>query len=218
MPRTWLREKPLQRPYRLFPCYAVDGDAEEGDARHGKQRSRLLHCALVPAERPQEIPKPLDPKTDIRVYIRWMIRRDMVEVLDLEQRSFEYAWTEEDFLRCLRQRNCIGMVAEQKEKILGFMVYELHKRALHVLNLAVHPENRRRGVGTQMVERLKSKLSTHRRSRVSMELRETNLPAQLFLRSRCFRAEKVLPHFYEDSGEDAFRFAYMLPGAQPDLE
>ena len=37
-----------------------------------------------------------------RVHIRWMIRRDMPEVLQTEQESFEYAWTEEDFLRCLR--------------------------------------------------------------------------------------------------------------------
>ena len=48
--------------------------------------------------------------------IRWMIRRDMPEVLDIEQQSFEFAWTEEDFLCCLRQRNCIGMVAERQER------------------------------------------------------------------------------------------------------
>ena len=50
-------------------------------------------------------------KEQIRVHIRWMIRRDMPEVLQTEQESFEHSWTEEDFLRCLRQRNCIGMVA-----------------------------------------------------------------------------------------------------------
>ena len=41
-------------------------------------------------------------KEQVRVHIRWMIRRDMPEVLQTEQESFEYAWTEEDFLRCLR--------------------------------------------------------------------------------------------------------------------
>ncbi len=47
----------------------------------------------------------------VKVQIRWMIRRDMAEVLRIERESFEYHWTEEDFLCCLRQRNCIGMVA-----------------------------------------------------------------------------------------------------------
>ena len=55
-------------------------------------------------------------KEQVRVHIRWMIRRDMPEVLQTEQESFDYSWTEEDFLRCLRQRNCIGMVAEQGER------------------------------------------------------------------------------------------------------
>jgi hypothetical protein len=73
-------------------------------------------------------------KEQVRVHIRWMIRRDMPEVLQTEQESFEFAWTEEDFLRCLRQRNCIGMVAEQGEKVVGFMIYELHKSKLHILN------------------------------------------------------------------------------------
>ena len=147
-------------------------------------------------------------KEQARVHIRWMIRRDMAEVLQAEQLSFEYAWTEEDFLRCLRQRNCIGMVAEHGEKVVGFMIYELHKNKLHILNFAVHPSWRRLGVGAQMVAKLISKLSSHRRTRITLEVRETNLAAQLFFRQQEFRAVRVLRGFYEDSGEDAFLMAY----------
>ena len=149
-------------------------------------------------------------KDQVRVHIRWMIRRDMPEVLQTEQESFEFAWTEEDFLRCLRQRNCIGMVAEQGEKVVGFMIYELHKAKLHILNFAVHPSWRRSGVGSQMVAKLISKLSSHRRTRITLEVRETNLGAQLFFRSQHFRAVRVLRGFYEDSGEDAFLMQYKL--------
>jgi ribosomal-protein-alanine N-acetyltransferase len=137
-----------------------------------------------------------------------MIRRDMPEVLQTEQLSFEFAWTEEDFLRCLRQRNCIGMVAEQGEKVVGFMIYELHKAKLHILNFAVHSDWRRHGVGAQMVAKLISKLSSHRRTRITLEVRETNLPAQLFFSRQGFRAVKVLRSYYEDSGEDAFLMQY----------
>ena len=151
-------------------------------------------------------------KEQVRVHIRWMIRRDMPEVLQTEQASFEYAWTEEDFLRCLRQRNCIGMVAEQGERVVGFMIYELHKAKLHILNFAVSPAFRRVGVGGQMVGKLISKLSSHRRTRITLEVRETNLPAQLFFRAQGFRAFKVLRSFYEDSGEDAFLMQYRLAG------
>ncbi len=149
-------------------------------------------------------------KEQVRVHIRWMIRRDMPEVLHTEQESFEFAWTEEDFLRCLRQRNCIGMVAEQGEKVVGFMIYELHKAKLHILNFAVHPTFRRARVGSQMVAKLISKLSSHRRTRITLEVRETNLSAQLFFRSQGFRAVRVLRGYYEDSGEDAFLMQYRL--------
>ena len=149
-------------------------------------------------------------KEQAHVHIRWMIRRDMPEVLQTEADSFEFAWTEEDFLRCLRQRNCIGMVAEQNEKVIGFMIYELHKVKLHILNFAVHPQFRRLGVGAQMVGKLVGKLSSHRRTRITLEVRETNLPAQLFFRSLGFKAVRVLRGFYADSGEDAFLMQYRL--------
>jgi ribosomal-protein-alanine N-acetyltransferase len=158
-------------------------------------------------------------KDQVRVHIRWMIRRDMPEVLNTEQESFEYAWTEEDFLRCLRQRNCIGMVAEQGERVVGFMIYELHKNKLHILNFAVHPYYRRYGVGGQMVSKLISKLSSHRRTRITLEVRETNLTAQLFFRAQRFKAVKVMRTFYEDSGEDAFLMQYRLAGdVGPDFD
>jgi ribosomal-protein-alanine N-acetyltransferase len=153
-------------------------------------------------------------KEQVRVHIRWMIRRDMPEVLQAEQESFEYSWTEEDFLRCLRQRNCIGMVAEQGEKVVGFMIYELHKTKLHILNFAVSPSCRRSGVGGQMVSKLISKLSSHRRTRITLAVRERNLAAQLFFRSQAFRAVRVLRGFYEDSGEDAFLMQYAFAGDQ----
>lgn len=151
-------------------------------------------------------------KEQVRVHIRWMIRRDMPEVLQIERESFEFSWTEEDFLRCLRQRNCIGMVAEQGEKVVGFMIYELHKSKLHILNFAVSPAYRRTGIGSQMVAKLISKLSSHRRTRITLEVRETNLPAQLFFRSQGFKAMRVLRSYYEDSGEDAFLMQYRFAG------
>ncbi len=143
-------------------------------------------------------------KQSLGVHIRWMIRRDMTEVLAIENGSFEFPWTEDDFIRCLRQRNCIGMVAEHDERVAGFMIYELHKTRLHILNFAVHPDHRRRGVGAHMAEKLTGKLSYQRRTRILLEIRETNLPAQLFFRALGFRAISVLRDFYDDTTEDAY--------------
>jgi ribosomal-protein-alanine N-acetyltransferase len=149
-------------------------------------------------------------KEKVRIHIRWMIRRDMAEVLATELASFEYAWTEDDFLRCLRQRNCIGMVAENDERVIGFMIYELHRNRLHILNFAVHPSARRSGIGKQMVAKLINKLSTHRRQRITLAVRERNLDAQMFFSRHEFKATRVLRSYYEDSGEDAFQMEYRV--------
>jgi ribosomal-protein-alanine N-acetyltransferase len=156
---------------------------------------------------------PSAAKTQAPVHIRWMIRRDMAEVLQIEDNSFEFSWSEEDFIRCLRQRNCIGMIAEHSERVVGFMIYELHSNRLHVLNFAMHPDFRRRNVGTQMVRKLVSKLSPQRRSRIMLEVRETNLDAQLFFRDLGFRAVSLLRDFYEDTTEDAYLMQFRYTAA-----
>lgn len=143
-----------------------------------------------------------------RVHIRWAFRRDMEEILAIERQSFEFPWFEEDFIRCMRQRNCIGMVAEFGERVVGFFIYELHKTRIHVLNFAVADDARRLGVGRQMVATLTGKLAQQRRVRITLEVRETNLAAQLFFRSCGFRAVSVLRAYYDDSPEDAYLMQY----------
>ncbi len=144
------------------------------------------------------------------IHVRWMIRRDMSEVIGIEQQAFEFPWLEEDFTRCLRQRNCIGMVAELADSVVAFMIYELHRSRLHMLNFAVTRSHRRLGIGTQMMEKLVGKLTPDRRGRIVLEVRETNLPAQLFFKSLGFRATSVLKDFYQDSTEDAYLMQYAL--------
>lgn len=147
-------------------------------------------------------------KIGVGLHIKWLVRADMPQVLDIENASFEFPWSEETFIRCLRQRNCIGKVAVYDDQIAGFVIYELHKNRLHVLNIAVHPEFRRRGVATELINNLIGKLSAQRRSRITLEVRETNLDAQLFFSSLGFRAVSVLQDFYDDTTEDAYSFVF----------
>jgi ribosomal-protein-alanine N-acetyltransferase len=151
-------------------------------------------------------------KQSVSIRIRAMIRRDMPEVLKIENESFEFKWTEEDFLACMRQRNCNHMVAEHNNHVVGFMIYELHKTCLHVLNFAVASTFRRLQVGAQMIEGLVNKLSQQRRQEIVLEVRETNLAAQLFYHNQGFRAEGILRKHYADSNEDAYVMRYRLDG------
>jgi ribosomal-protein-alanine N-acetyltransferase len=145
-----------------------------------------------------------------QLQIRWLIRRDMPKVLEIERQSFEFPWSEENFYWCLRQRNCIGMVAEIQDEVVGYMVYELHKSRLHIMNFAVSEESRRQGIGQKMMLRLIDKLSLQRRKEIVVEVRETNLDAQLFFQKAGFLAISVLRSRYEDTAEDAYIMRYLL--------
>lgn len=154
-------------------------------------------------------------KQKIRAHIRWMIRRDMPEVLVIESESFEFSWDEDDFICCLRRRNCIGMVAEYENKVVGFMIYELHETRIRVLNFAVAEGYQRHYVGSQMISKLIAKLSVKRRNRILLEVRETNLFAQLFFRENGFRAISILRSYYADTPEDAYVMQYRFKAEKP---
>jgi [ribosomal protein S18]-alanine N-acetyltransferase len=135
----------------------------------------------------------------------------MQEVLEIEQHSFEYPWSPNDFTCCTMRCNCIGMISEYECRIVGFMIYELRKTHIHLLNFAVHERFRRIGVGTQMINILTSKLGTQNRSgrnKILLELRETNLDAQIFFRRMNFRVISTLKSFYNETAEDAYLMQY----------
>jgi len=141
----------------------------------------------------------------IPVQVRWLIRNDAQQYVAIEAASLENPWCEEDFLRCLRQRNCIGMVAEDCDgRIHGFVIYELHRGHLKILNLAVDPASRRQRVGTQIIKRLTEKLSRQRRKYLFADVRETNVGGQLFYRACGFKAVAISRGGFDDTDEDGY--------------
>jgi ribosomal-protein-alanine N-acetyltransferase len=150
-----------------------------------------------------------------RAQLRWLIRRDMDRVMEIERRSFRTQgneWDEEEFVTTLRNRNCIGTVLDPvtiDEDLYGFMIYELHKERLKILRMAVHPELRRTGCGSQMIQRLKDKLDQQRRYAIDIEVDERNLDCQLFLRAMGFKATGTIRK-YHGSHDYVIDFTYSI--------
>ena len=147
---------------------------------------------------------------EIPVQVRWMVRRDFAHVLTIEETCFEFPWTAEEFLQCLQQPNCLGMVAEHESRIVGFVIYETPKNRLFVSNIAVHPEFQRHGIARQMIQKLVTKMIHQRRQKITIEIRETNLPALLCFRALGFKSTNILKNFYEEQSEDAYVLQYRL--------
>jgi ribosomal-protein-alanine N-acetyltransferase len=152
--------------------------------------------------------------------IRWMARRDLPQVLDIEQLAFRYPCSEDDFFLWLRARNVIMQVAETGDQVIGFMVYELQSRALVLHNLAVLPALHWRGVGRALVAKLVGKLAPQRRRVLTAQVAEFNLDAQLFFRALGFECSGILRNHFDDPVPiDAFTFVYRASareeGGQP---
>jgi ribosomal-protein-alanine N-acetyltransferase len=159
-----------------------------------------------------------------------MIRRDMEEVLAIENTLTEVPpWEEEDFLRLLRQRNCIGMAVEDTSleipdplgpahPVVGFMIYGLHKFKLDLLRLAVHPSWRRQGVARKMMEVLSSKLSSHRRSVISCILQESNLQMQMFFKHLGWTCSKIHKDHFGPGEHGYYFFKRFFPVSEEELD
>ncbi len=152
----------------------------------------------------------LPAKPFIAVNITWTTSIDFQRIADIEQDSFEDGRDAKQVEADLRPTNRISMTAIHYERTVGFILYELYKNRIEIVRFAVHPDFRRQGVGRQLLDKLKGKLSTCRRRTLTLDVRETNLAAQLFLKKQGFRAYRVARNHYDDPQEDAYFMQYAL--------
>lgn len=132
--------------------------------------------------------------TQIKVHTRWMIRRDIPSVLELEAMTGGN-WDEKDILEKIKKRATIGMVAEHLETIAGFFVYTAYASHIRVENFRVHPDFQRCSVGTQMHSKLMGKLDK-KKTKLLYVVPDSHLEMHLFLRSVDVPAVKVLGSDY----------------------
>jgi len=148
-------------------------------------------------------------------YLRWMIRSDLDCVMAIEKDVFDYPWSRQEFVIALRQSNCAAMVAERNGEVVGYMVYELHRDRIELLNFAVRPRSQRLGVGATLIERLKAKLAYERRNKITLEVRERNLDGQLFFRNAGFVCTAIVPGWYSVEEESiAYRMQFTAGGVR----
>ncbi len=123
-----------------------------------------------------------EQRAQVYARTRWLLRRDMPAVLDIEQRSFTKPWSGEDLCTHLNRRTCIGKVAEVEGNVVAFCIYDLHNDHLQLVDLAVHPDYRGRGIGEKMIRTLQEKLGVlNHRTHIVALVPESCRNAQPFL-------------------------------------
>ena len=143
-----------------------------------------------------------------------MIRRftisDLHPILDVEHHAFPkspYDWTTFLNLQWMYPQSFLVYVerevTEREQKLWGYIVFSLDG---HIISLAVHPEKRRKGIGSQLLRGV-----THYPliKKIWAEVRVTNQGAQMFYQRMGFETIGRLPNYYGD--EDALIIQRFLP-------
>ncbi|MFB6300593.1 MAG: ribosomal protein S18-alanine N-acetyltransferase [Halobacteriales archaeon] len=138
------------------------------------------------------------------VRIRPAGRADLLAVLGIEQQSFDQPWPYDAFERFLDAE--AFLVAIGASGVLGYIVADRipnHGRPIgHVKDLAVHPDRRGQGIGSQLLDRGLDTLAAAGVTRVKLEVRVGNRPARSLYTSFGFTVHHRVPRYYDD-GEDA---------------
>ena len=136
---------------------------------------------------------------------RRMREADLPRVMEIEHAAFSHPWSEELVRRELGHEFSTVLLATGGAggEVQGFAVVWLVHDELHVLNVAVAPEARRRGVARAILDRVEAQ-GREQGARVSMlEVRRGNAPAIALYRSLGYREVGVRPRYYAEDGEDA---------------
>jgi ribosomal-protein-alanine N-acetyltransferase len=145
-------------------------------------------------------------KTVAQLKIRRMQYEDIQQVVEIEQASFPHPWDQQDFDELLTGKTrgrVLSVAATPDGKIMAYAVWERKslQNPMRLLNLAVHPNHRRQGLGACLIGR--PGLNGYP---LVADVIETNVPAQLFLRRLGWRCTEIIHQPYDESDRDALRF------------
>ncbi|MGO9450061.1 MAG: ribosomal protein S18-alanine N-acetyltransferase [Candidatus Binataceae bacterium] len=134
------------------------------------------------------------------IHIRDASHRDLLRIVEIEQLAFPSPWSLSAFRRELTLPFSRLMVAvseeDQSGPISGFLVRWLVADECHVLNVAVHPDHRRFGIGGELLASAIDEAKEKQAEVVTLEVRRSNLPARCLYRKFDFEERRLRRHYY----------------------
>jgi ribosomal-protein-alanine N-acetyltransferase len=127
------------------------------------------------------------------------------EILAVEEASFTSPWTREMYLAVLNNTGVSYFYLARTEtgQVIGFCSFWRVLDELHINNLAVLPEHRRSGIGTDLLLRVLADGSAFGAKRATLEVRRSNEAAQKLYEKFGFTVAGVRRLYYSSPPEDA---------------
>jgi len=132
-----------------------------------------------------------------------MRAEDLDRICQIERDSFSNPWPRQSFLGDLRSTLARCTVALADGRVIGYAIGWFVIDELHVLNLAVDPGCRRRGIGRELLEDLLAAAGRRGCGHAALELRESNRQARRLYEEHGFRPVAVRKRYYRHPAEDA---------------
>lgn len=133
--------------------------------------------------------------------VRRLAYSDLPSVISIERRSFPAPWSLAMFVLELSKSSGICLAATAGDELLGYLVCSRYDRVWHVMNVAVAPEHRRKGVAGSLIAQLLADAGDE--LPFTLEVRVSNRDAIAMYEKLGFRSAGVRPRYYQDNGEDA---------------
>jgi ribosomal-protein-alanine N-acetyltransferase len=142
----------------------------------------------------------------MRIKIRDASSRDLPQIIEIERLAFDHPWSRDSFLRELSLPFSRTIVATASnglsETIAGYLCRWLVADECHILNVAVHPNTRRTGVGVRLMDDTIAEAKREKARLITLEVRRSNLAARSLYRKLHFEERRLRKNYY-GSGEDA---------------
>lgn len=139
--------------------------------------------------------------TTKRFTIRPLSYSDLPQVIAIERRSFPTAWSLAMFVLERSKPSGICLAAAEGAKLMGYLICSRYNEAWHLMNLAVDPPARRRGLAREMLEQMLERGGPG--ELYMLEVRTSNAGAIALYESFGFRPAGTRAGYYLDTGEDA---------------
>ena len=136
------------------------------------------------------------------LHLRRLAYSDLPQVLAIERRAFPTPWSLAMFVLELSKPSGICLAAERSDRIVGYLVCSRYDTVWHLMNVAVDPAQRRRGVATALIERLFGQADKPG-EQYTLEVRRSNFEAIEMYEGFGFSGAGYRRGYYHDNREDA---------------